>query len=358
MTNRPKIPEALVVKVLAANLHSCCFCHGNNLHVHIHHIDGDREHNEFANLAVLCPNCHSRVTGDEGLGRRFTQSEVIEYKRKWEANCAKAIEARGETALQERALAAEHERDEIQALDFTIPLFSNPVLARAVGALVGVKIEDRFGPYLLDRLVKSLEREGWLRKGRPATLAEYRPNEVVFETVEATKVLFPRSVLNTTVPELRELAVWIADPDTSDLGARSDDRFDFTGTFLYLVTPLYDDGSAASFFSGCSALQVISNLLKGESFLKGDSDEPLGRQSYLHPVDKLKSLGGIIIDRRTIETLYRCRYMTDEQCFNDGARAFRVHDLLAYPLYIGNPLENLIRSFDKHQVPCEEPPGT
>jgi len=54
-------------------------------HVQIHHIDGDDTNNALANLAVLCLECHSRVTGDEGLGRSYTPGEIRQYKRTWES---------------------------------------------------------------------------------------------------------------------------------------------------------------------------------------------------------------------------------------------------------------------------------
>jgi hypothetical protein len=144
------------------------------------------------------------------------------------------------------------------------------------------------------------------------------------------------------VPDLRELAVWIADPNSEMLKVRTQDPYDFAGTFLYLVTPLYDSGTGQTFFSGCSALQMISNMIHGRPLLTRDWDEPLGRASHQHPVEKLKSLGGIVIDRRPIQTLYRCRYMSDEQCFIDGNRTYRGHDLLAYPLFIGNDILRLL----------------
>jgi hypothetical protein len=33
--------------------------------------------------------------------------------------------------------------------------------------------------------------------------------------------------------------------------------------------------------------------------------------------------------------------MSDEQCFNNGKAAYRGHDLLAYPLFIGNSFDHI-----------------
>jgi hypothetical protein len=52
--------------------------------VQIHHIDGNPGNNDQPNLVVLCPNCHSKVTGDAGLGKSFTPAEVRKYKQAWE----------------------------------------------------------------------------------------------------------------------------------------------------------------------------------------------------------------------------------------------------------------------------------
>ncbi len=67
-----------------ANDHTCCICRDKSKHVQIHHIDGDNSNNAWRNLAVLCLNCHSKVTGDEGLGRCITAGEIKKYKETWE----------------------------------------------------------------------------------------------------------------------------------------------------------------------------------------------------------------------------------------------------------------------------------
>ncbi len=46
--------------------------------------------NAWENLAVLCLNCHGRVTGKAGLGRSFSEREVREFKREWEAKCGQS----------------------------------------------------------------------------------------------------------------------------------------------------------------------------------------------------------------------------------------------------------------------------
>ncbi len=72
---------------MVMNRRICCICNEQGKHLHIHHIDGNHSNNDIENLAVLCLECHSRVTGDEGFGRRFTSNEVSLFKKTWEETC-------------------------------------------------------------------------------------------------------------------------------------------------------------------------------------------------------------------------------------------------------------------------------
>lgn len=85
MSTRPNIPQRRVDDLMFINRHTCCICHTPRRHVQVHHIDGNSSNNSIENFAVLCLDCHSIVTGDEGLGRRYTPGEVSNYKRNWEA---------------------------------------------------------------------------------------------------------------------------------------------------------------------------------------------------------------------------------------------------------------------------------
>jgi hypothetical protein len=85
--SRQNVPENIAIEVLAANHHTCCICRERRKHVQIHHIDGDPSNNDPENLAVVCLDDHSRVTGNEGLGRSFKPGEVAKYKRQWEGTC-------------------------------------------------------------------------------------------------------------------------------------------------------------------------------------------------------------------------------------------------------------------------------
>ena len=109
MISRTKISQDVVDELMYRNRHTCCICHTPRKHVQIHHVDGDSSNNRFANLAVLCLDCHSLVTGNEGLGRRYTAGEVTRYKAQWEQQCA-VLNLEDETSESED----EEEDDEVE----------------------------------------------------------------------------------------------------------------------------------------------------------------------------------------------------------------------------------------------------
>lgn len=84
MPDRPEIHGKTVDNLMFANDHTCCVCRTKGKNVQVHHIDGNTSNNAPENLAVLCLDCHSRVTGTEGLGRAYTPGELGQYKRTWE----------------------------------------------------------------------------------------------------------------------------------------------------------------------------------------------------------------------------------------------------------------------------------
>lgn len=130
---------------------------------------------------------------------------------------------------------------------------------------------------------------------------------------------------------LEHLIVWVAEPDYNML---SKEPWTYSGTFLFLIETLYDKGEFRFNLSGCSALQAISNIVTGQPFYSKNQNEPLGRYNSQHPLEKLKSIGAIYIHKQEINTIYRRRYMTNEQCFDFGGYKYRCNDLLGYPLFI------------------------
>ena len=82
---RPKVPNQVEAQILFSNRHTCCHCRERNKDVQIHHIDENNKNNKLYNLAVLCLDCHSKVTGVRGLGKKYSKLEISKYKQEWES---------------------------------------------------------------------------------------------------------------------------------------------------------------------------------------------------------------------------------------------------------------------------------
>ncbi len=202
------------------------------------------------------------------------------------------------------------------------------------------KVAER-APSVHEKIVglrQMLTESGNLGTKRPPRLLERgRALETPFilETTIARKVILPRSLLSG-LPSLNELAVWVADPDPTDFTTVNESWDCSEGTFLLLTELHLDDVKFHTTYSGCSALQAVVNVATGKPFLSTAEYEPLGRWNKAHPVEKLVDLGAHAGDSRRIETLYRVRYMTDEQCYVVDGGERRVYDLLGYPVYIAD----------------------
>lgn len=82
--SRRAIPQSTQDELLFNTDHTCSRCRERNKDVQVHHIDGNSNNNDLANLVVLCLDCHSRVTGKRGLGKGYSPGEVRRLKRSWE----------------------------------------------------------------------------------------------------------------------------------------------------------------------------------------------------------------------------------------------------------------------------------
>lgn len=114
--SRTPIPKETSEKLLYKNRHTCCVCREFRKHVQIHHIDSNSSNNESENLAVLCLDCHSLITGNEGLGRSYSQNEVKLYKNSWEKLCKVWLE-NNNSSIDENDETAEETENEEQVID-------------------------------------------------------------------------------------------------------------------------------------------------------------------------------------------------------------------------------------------------
>jgi len=185
----------------------------------------------------------------------------------------------------------------------------------------------------IELIEAALESQEDLLTSRPEKIIRgSQQARFVRETMLATKVMLP---LGDASParELSSAALWISDPDPT-LYVR--EPYDWRGTFLYLSELHWDVSLKYPFLSGVSALQAIVNLSRGLDFFHVITDEfePFGRGRDLHPIDKLKEIGGIAVDKRKITSLYQVRYFMNEQTYRYEGEKRRVNDLLGYPFYI------------------------
>ena len=102
---RIRLPDQLAEEVLFRANHTCCICLQAGKDVQIHHIDEDPSNNIAENLAVLCLDDHSKVTGTPGLGRKYTTAEVRRYKVTWERKMSAARDVRRRTVRVPPAFA-------------------------------------------------------------------------------------------------------------------------------------------------------------------------------------------------------------------------------------------------------------
>ena len=191
----------------------------------------------------------------------------------------------------------------------------------------------------IQRLIAFLRKANLLAERRPKEMPKHQTPDhrpFVLETMTAQKIIIPRRHLGN-IDGLRGLAIWISEPSEEDF---TDEPWKWHGTFLYLTEAHWDNKPYQEVWSGCSALQAIVNVVNGVQLVLPEpiGNEPFGRWCSDHPIVKLQALGGTVTSSRTITSLYRKRYITDEQCYTINGQERRVNDLLAYPLFISSAL--------------------
>jgi HNH endonuclease. len=114
---------------MVSNKHTCCLCRNQFKDTEIHHIDGDRTNNTVDNLAVVCRDCHSKVTGGRGLGRSYSAFEVKENKRHWEYKVRNELVIVSPRKAKSVATTA-HLRTEIRRIIYELAIADDVLVAR------------------------------------------------------------------------------------------------------------------------------------------------------------------------------------------------------------------------------------
>lgn len=188
--------------------------------------------------------------------------------------------------------------------------------------------------------IEYLNQKELLLRRRPRAMLDVRENDFrgrhfVLETMKARKIIFPKQATQC-VPGLRDLAVWISDPLAEDM-ERNRDRWDYGGMFLYLTEAHWENGELETVWSGCSAFHAIMNHINDSTQLINrniEGEEQRGEGSCAHPIERFERIGGVASEERRILSLYRMRYVTDEQVYVFRGKRHRVSDMLGYPLFI------------------------
>jgi len=134
---------------------------------------------------------------------------VREFKKRWESTCREASKSKADLIrTQQSSKASTRPTDDPEDLRPSIQIWS----------LHETQVDRRSGDFrklwtvYARRADDSVGGAGRLSRERPKTLEDYGSRQLIYETVSATKVLFPHQTLKTTVPGVRELAVWVVDP--------------------------------------------------------------------------------------------------------------------------------------------------
>jgi hypothetical protein len=185
----------------------------------------------------------------------------------------------------------------------------------------------------IKRLEAYLERNGFINDTRPRRMLPHSDGSQywwVKESFIARKVVIPAPALLEKLGILA-LTVWVSDPKPAP---KPKDEWDWTGSFLFLPTVHYESGKTSTCLSGCSALQFIVNAAQDRPLFTPNWEEPFGRNSHKHPIEKLAELGAFVSEQRRLQSLYYVRYITNEQAYLSKGSEVRVNDVVGYPIYI------------------------
>jgi len=83
-------PEADVAQLLADCKRHCCVCLrwcGSRIHLHHIHPRAEGGPDAIDNAIPVCLDCHAEIESRSNMGRRFTQPELREHKRRWLEIC-------------------------------------------------------------------------------------------------------------------------------------------------------------------------------------------------------------------------------------------------------------------------------
>jgi hypothetical protein len=256
---RIKIPKQIEASVLFDNDHTCCICMDRGKDVQINHIDEDPGNNNAGNLAVLCLDCHSKVTGTRGLGKKYSELEVKKYKRHWEYVIRKRRKLATDTHLPARKTEREILRLEIKKNVYTLTATQNLTRAREILDLLDTfTILEGNESYVL----RQLSDVAPFLRNNAALVAEYVPH--YYWGLPGPGDVKIRRHDTQDLEDGIELLRWIAELGTFGAGS---------GQIKASLRALYDlFQTANSYKLDRLTSRIVSNLRK----LKKELRKPIG----------------------------------------------------------------------------------
>jgi hypothetical protein len=196
--SRRRTPRSIEEEILFRSDHTCCICRLRGKDVQIHHIDGNPADCRPENLAVVCLDCHSNVTGTRGLGKAYNPGEIRRYKRAWEKQVADSRKIHRPRIYYKRQLVSQ--------IDFTIC----EVLASKSNDDKAEQLLDtlyelhlwRGGPEIDEKIVEGLSHlamMGGLSSPRIASLVADKLWEMCWQFVGPHEVSMDRRDLNYVI---------------------------------------------------------------------------------------------------------------------------------------------------------------
>jgi hypothetical protein len=171
---RPKVPSVIEEEVLFRAEHTCCICRTRGKDVQLHHIDGNHAHHSMSNLAVVCLDCHSLVTGTRGLGKHYSPGEVRKYKFSWDQHVRDSRQVKGPKIRYKKEL--------ISQIDLLIcQILANRTNIPRVKELLSVLFELhlwRGGPEINSKIIEGFHHLALMSGLEPRGIAALLPERL------------------------------------------------------------------------------------------------------------------------------------------------------------------------------------
>jgi hypothetical protein len=194
------------------------------------------------------------------------------------------------------------------------------------------KFRDATRHEMISSLISFLQKQDQLETGRPNGRSEY---QFVLEETDVRKIILPIKRPRVT-KGLTDIAVWFAFPPGRPIPRTEENMNEPLGTFLYLIEAYWESDERAS--GPSSGFSALNKMLYGMSDALGLDGKILSkydaRSCYKSPLTILQEIGGAVQPPRRIRTLYRKRYLSDDQYVEIQGTVHRSHDLFGYPIFV------------------------